>query len=104
MTSRQAPGSALQGARASLDTAGGTLGYYRLASLTDQGVTSSIDRLPITIKVLLESLLRNAGNGVVRDSEVEALARWSPRRQSETEAEFPFYPARVLMQDFTGVP
>ncbi len=104
MTSRQAPGSAFQGARASLETAGGTLGYYRLASLTEQGLTSSIDRLPITIKVLLESLLRNAGNGVVRDSEVEALARWSPRSQSETEAEFPFYPARVLMQDFTGVP
>src|SRR5579871_5663848 len=104
MTSRQAPGSAFQGARASLETSGGTLGYYRLASLTEQGVTSSIDRLPVTIKVLLEALLRNAGNGVVRDSEVEALARWSPKPESGAEAEFPFYPARVLMQDFTGVP
>jgi aconitate hydratase len=104
MTSRQAPGSAFQGARASLETAGGTLGYYRLASLAEQGISSSIDRLPITIKVLLESLLRNAGNGVVRDSEVEVLARWSPAPESAAEAEFPFYPARVLMQDFTGVP
>ncbi len=87
---------------------GGALSYYRLATLSEQGVSSSLDRLPITIKVLLESLVRNAGNGVVRDSEIEALARWSPKphsaSESESEAEFPFYPARVLMQDFTGVP
>ena len=104
MTGSQAPGSAFRGARASLETAGGALTYYRLASLTEQGLASSIDRLPITIKVLLESLIRNAGNGVVRDTEIQALARWSPKPQSESEAEFPFYPARVLMQDFTGVP
>ncbi|HEY1294286.1 MAG TPA: aconitate hydratase AcnA [Chloroflexota bacterium] len=104
MTSSQASGSTFRGARASLATAGGALTYYRLANLAEQGLASSIDRLPITIKVLLESLVRNAGNGVVRDSEIESLARWSPKPQSEAEAEFPFYPARVLMQDFTGVP
>jgi aconitate hydratase len=102
MTGRQAPGSAFQGARATLETAGGALTYFRLASLAEQGLSSSIDRLPVTIKVLLESLVRNAGNGVVRDSEIESLARWNPTPQ--VEAEFPFYPARVLMQDFTGVP
>jgi aconitate hydratase A / 2-methylisocitrate dehydratase len=95
MTSGQASGSAFANARASLQTGGGTVTYFRLPDEA-QG-------LPITVKVLLESLVRNAGNGVVRDSEIERMARWSPAG-AETEAEFPFYPARVLMQDFTGVP
>jgi aconitate hydratase len=105
MTSGQAPSSAFSGVRASLESGAGRVTYYRLASLVDQGlVGGSIDRLPITIKVLLESLVRNAGNGVVRDSEIEAIAGWQPRGEEQAEAEFPFYPARVLMQDFTGVP
>ncbi len=91
--------SAFSGARASLETSAGEVNYYRLATLG-----ADVERLPMTIKVLLESLLRNAGNGVVRDSEIDALAHWRSRGQSDTEAEFPFYPARVLMQDFTGVP
>jgi aconitate hydratase len=73
--------------------------YYRLASLAKSNHT---ERLPMTIKVLLENLLRHAGNGVVRDHEIEALARWSG--SSQEPGEFPFYPARVLLQDFTGVP
>jgi aconitate hydratase len=93
--------SAFGGARASLQTSGGAVSYYRLASLAEHGY-SGIERLPMTLKVLLENALRHAGNGVVRDSEVELLARWDPARQ--VDAEFPFYPARVLMQDFTGVP
>src|SRR5947209_7126038 len=56
----------------------------------------------MTVKVLLENLLRNAGNGVVRRSEIDHLARWDP--SDHQESEFPFYPARVLLQDFTGVP
>jgi aconitate hydratase len=104
MTSGQAPSSAFSGARASLETGAGTVTYYRLASLAQQLAGSNVERLPVTVKVLLESLLRNAGNGVVRDSEIEALANWSPRAAEGAEAEFPFYPARVLMQDFTGVP
>jgi len=105
MTSGAASGSAFSGARASLETDGGAVTYYRLAKLADQGLDqSTIDRLPVTIKILLESLVRNAGNGVVRDGEIRGLASWSPRAGSENEAEFPFYPARVLMQDFTGVP
>jgi len=98
MTSGQAPGSAFSGARTSLETSSGSVAYYRLASLD-----RNLERMPVTLKVLLESLLRNAGNGVVRDAEIEGLARWSGGRSGE-EAEFPFYPARVLMQDFTGVP
>src|SRR5919202_1723953 len=85
-------------ARASLQAAGGAYTYYRLRSLGDR-----VERLPMTVKVLLENVLRNVGNGVVRESEVEDLARWSPEDASH-QGEFPFYPARVLMQDFTGVP
>src|ERR1051325_8403895 len=95
--------SAFDGARASLETSGGAVTYYRLSSLVERGFSGeNLGRLPMTIRVLLENLLRNAGNGVVRDSEIEGLARWSAAPQPE--AEFPFYPARVLMQDFTGVP
>jgi aconitate hydratase A / 2-methylisocitrate dehydratase len=88
-------GSAFDSARASLETAGGKVTFYRLPE--------GVERLPITIKVLLESLVRHAGNGVVRDLEIEGLWRWKATG-GQTEAEFPFYPARVLMQDFTGVP
>jgi aconitate hydratase len=103
MTSSSAAGGAfLDGAaRATLDSAAGTVTYYRLRTLIDHGY-SQIERLPMTLKVLLENLLRNVGNGVVRDPEVEDLARWSPA--STDLHEFPFYPARVLLQDFTGVP
>jgi len=96
MTSGQAPGSAFSSARASLETASGAVTYYRLASLADHGY-GDVDRLPVTVKLLLENLLRNAGNGVVRDSEIDHLARW--RGSGQAESEFPFYPARVLLQD-----
>ena len=56
----------------------------------------------MTVKILLENVLRNAGRGVVREDEVRALAAWQPR--AAIEAEIPFMPARVLLQDFTGVP
>src|SRR5438270_890167 len=91
------------GARASLQTAGGSFTYYRLQSLIEQGY-SGIERLPITLKVFLENLLRNLGNGVVRESELADIARWQPQDAQGSQREFPFYPARVLMQDFTGVP
>src|SRR5712691_687211 len=94
MTSGQAPGNAVSAARATLHTAGGAVTYFRLGD--------EARRLPMTIKVLLEQLLRNAGNGVVRDSEIDAIAHW--RGSSQVESEFPFYPARVLLQEFNGVP
>ena len=105
MTLSSTPESSFAGARASLQTAGGAVTLYRITSLAEslkgQGF-SPLERLPMTIKVLLENLLRHAGNGVVRDHEIEALARWSG--SSQPPGEFPFYPARVLLQDFTGVP
>ena len=56
----------------------------------------------MTIKILLENLLRHAGGGVVREEDVETLLAWRPG--AAAEAEIPFMPARVLLQDFTGVP
>jgi aconitate hydratase len=104
MTNGSVPGNRFGGARATLQAADGSrVTYYRLASLADAGLDSAtLARLPMTIKVLLENLLRKAGNGVVRDEEVEAIGRWDPT--AHEEGEFPFYPARVLLQDFTGVP
>ncbi|HYY89457.1 MAG TPA: aconitate hydratase AcnA, partial [Chloroflexota bacterium] len=92
---------AFAGARAALETSGGPVAYYRLGSLIESGYPQ-VERLPMTLKVLLENLLRKLGNGVVREAEIESLARWSPGTPNESE--FPFYPARVLLQDFTGVP
>jgi aconitate hydratase len=103
MTSGHTSGAGFGNARAALDTAGGSVTYYPLSSLTGHGIEQGkLDRLPMTVKILLENLLRNAGNGVVRDAEIEAMANWSPGPAGE--GEFPFYPARVLLQDFTGVP
>jgi aconitate hydratase len=86
--------------RATLQTAAGTVTYFPLAALQDR-VRGDLDRLPITIKVLLEALVRHAGNGVVREQDIVSLAGWSP---TAAGGEFPCYPARVLLQDFTGVP
>ncbi len=93
--------SAFSGARATLHTAAGAVAYFRLPFLEEHGV-ASLDRVPMTVKVLLENLLRHAGNGVVGDEEVRNLAAWT--RDTADEREFPFYPARVILQDFTGVP
>src|SRR3972149_4302224 len=63
---------------------------------------ADIGRLPLTIKVLLENLLRNAGDGVVAEADARALAGWRPG--AGIDAELPFLPSRVILQDFTGVP
>jgi aconitate hydratase len=101
MTSGTTAEHRFSGARASLQTAGGPVTIFRLSSLSQAGF-AGVERLPMTVKVLLENLLRKAGNGVVREAEIEALARWSGAEPAP--GEFPFYPARVLLQDFTGVP
>ncbi len=85
-------------ARATLRTGDRTLTYYRL----DRAGVADLGRMPMTVKILLENVLRNAGRGVVREDEARALATWQP--QGSIEAEIPFLPARVLLQDLTGVP
>jgi len=74
---------------------------WRLDALARAGV-GHVDRLPFTLKVLLENLLRREDGLLVSDEDVRALAGWSPDAPSDRE--IAFMPARVLLQDFTGVP
>ena len=85
------------GARAPLGD--GLPDHYRLAALGD---AIDLDTAPVTLRILLENLLRHAGGGVVRAEDVTTLASWRPDRPGE--AEVPFMPTRVILQDFTGVP
>ena len=79
--------------------------YYSLAALSGKVEPAlPLDRLPVSVKILLENVVRNAGGGMVRDEEAVALAAWKPGASTESEIEIPFLPARVIMQDFTGVP
>ncbi|MFC1641410.1 aconitate hydratase AcnA [Myxococcota bacterium] len=78
-----------------------TLAYFSLPALAKK-LGIGIDRLPYSLRILLENLLRHEDGRNVTRQEVEALARWDPK-QNLTQ-EIAFYPARVLLQDFTGVP
>ncbi len=86
-------------ARTTLDTPLGARVVHRLDALRDLG---DIDALPYTIKVLLESVLRNHDGHVVTDDDVTALAQYDAAKVAETE--IAFTPGRVVLQDFTGVP
>ena len=89
------------GARVTTEVQGRPVTYYRLGALDTVG-GSRVDRLPFSIKILLESLLRQLDNHQINREDVEALTRWSP--DAATGREIPFKPARVVLQDFTGVP
>ncbi len=91
------------GARTALSNAFGKVIYYRLESLAQRGI-HNLERLPFTVRIILENALRHVGDGVVNEQEVLSLAKWAPGQAEHADAEYPFYPARVLMQDFTGVP
>ena len=88
-------------ARATLDLPEGKLAYYRLDAVQEAGL-AQLDRLPFSIRILLENVLRHAGDGVVTEDHVAAVARWRP--QPDVSLEVPFMPGRVVLQDFTGVP
>src|SRR5574339_1102739 len=75
--------------------------YYSLPQLEQTGI-ASISRLPVSVRILLESVLRHVDGRRIRDEDVEALAGWQPR--GARTAELPFVVGRVLLQDFTGVP
>src|SRR3954447_2764091 len=87
------------GARTKLATDAGEVEIYSLKTL-DEKVGGDVFSLPFSIRVILESLLRNAGGDFVSGEDVEALASW-PESIGE---ELGYLPARVVMQDFTGVP
>src|SRR4051812_1389517 len=86
-------------ARAALQVGDRSLDIYRLDALQSK---FDVVRLPFSLKVLLENLLRTEGNGSVKAADIEALASWDAKAQPSKE--IGFSPARVLMQDFTGVP
>jgi aconitate hydratase len=87
------------GARSTLDVGGRSYEIFRLDSLADR---FDVSRLPYSIKVLLENVLRLEDGTSVGAADVEAIAGWDPA--AEPSDEIPYQPARVLMQDFTGVP
>src|SRR3954470_2199450 len=86
-------------ARATLKVGDRELEIFRLDALQSQ---YDVARLPFSLKILLENLLRTEGNGAVEAADIEALARWDAK--AEPSQEIAFTPARVVMQDFTGVP
>jgi len=78
---------------------GTDLSYYQLSKLAEYG---DIDRLPVSIKILLEAALRSCDGYEVMPEDVTTLAGWQPT--VDERGELPFKPARVILQDFTGVP
>lgn len=82
-----------------LNTKNGTFTYFSLAELEKQG--QKISKLPFSIRILLENALRNFDDFSVTKDAIETLLHWSPKA---SDKDIPFKPARVLMQDFTGVP
>ncbi|MDP9068562.1 MAG: aconitate hydratase AcnA [Actinomycetota bacterium] len=89
------------GARSGLETSSGDVDIYRLAVLEDR-FGSDLTKIPMTVKVFLENLLRTAGTRFASEEDVELLAMWGLKPLEDKE--FSFTPARVILQDFTGVP
>ena len=100
MTAKQ-PTSDPFHARDTFETGSGRAGIYRLSKLEEAGLTQ-VERLPYSIRVLLEAVLRNCDGREVTEQEVIDLAGWGVA--GAKAAEVPFKPARVVLQDFTGVP
>lgn len=84
-----------------IDTGRGLAAIHRLRRLDEMGL-GNVSRFPYSIKILLEALLRHVDGRLVTEEDVESLAGWNPKKIPERE--IPFIPARVLLQDFTGVP
>src|SRR5688500_9492068 len=87
--------------RASLSLGGRSVDIFRLDALTKAKV-GDVATLPYSIRILLENLLRHEDNKTVTREHIEAVANWDPK--AEPSLEIAYRPARVLLQDFTGVP
>ncbi len=88
------------GSRSTLRSGSSTFTIYRLDSLANRGI--ELARLPFSLRILLENLLRREDGITVTAADIDFLARWQPH--AEPSREIAYMPARVLMQDFTGVP
>ena len=89
------------GARDTFSVNGKDIGIFRLSTLKEKGL-GDIDKLPYSIRVLLESVLRNCDGQTVTEDDVKALASWNAADPAKVE--IPYKPSRVVLQDFTGVP
>lgn len=89
------------GTESTLNVNGKKYSYYSLKKL-ETALGTSLSKLPVSMKILLENLLRHEDGRIVRKSDIEALVRWNPG--AAPDKEISFMPARVLLQDFTGVP
>ena len=89
------------GARGTLRTSPDVT-FYRLDALKAAGLAPGLDRMPFSIRILLESVLRNVDGELVTEADVKNLAAWNAA--APRDVELPFMPARVILQDFTGVP
>ena len=90
------------GSRSTLELGGNRATMFSIQALDRQGLTQ-LDRLPFSIRILLENALRHCGRGSVTEDHIQALAGWRGAAAA-AGAEIPFMPARVVLQDFTGVP
>ena len=88
------------GAKDTFDTGSGPAVIYRLAALEKHGF--NLQRLPFSIRILLEAALRQADGFEITKEAIETIANWGP--ETAAQVEIPFKPARVVLQDFTGVP
>jgi aconitate hydratase len=89
------------GARGTFDTGNGEAVIYRLNKLIEDGV-GNVDSLPFSIRILLENALRNLDGKLVTEDDVKNIANWDDKNPEKVE--IPYIPARVILQDFTGVP
>src|SRR5699024_2615772 len=87
-------------ARKQFELEGKTYNYYQLKALTEAD-EEKISRLPFSIRVLLESLIRQYDGHVIKDEHVQGLLNWGTK---DGNTDVPFKPSRVILQDFTGVP
>ena len=87
--------------KSSIATAKGEFNYFSLSKLFGQGIGRG-DKLPVSIRVLLENVLRNMDGKSMTEQDVKNLANWDPKTYKPVEVNF--LPARVVLQDFTGVP
>jgi aconitate hydratase len=90
------------GARGTLETKSGPVTIYKLAALEKRGLAHDLERLPFSIRVLLEAVLRNVDGELVTEDDVKNLGAWDAAHPRDVE--LPYMPARVILQDFTGVP
>lgn len=89
-------------AKANLQVGNKTYTYYRLDSLSEKGI-GNVQKLPFSIKVLLENVLRKLDGYVITEDHVKQIANWNAKNPNQDQ-EVPFMPSRIILQDFTGVP